>query len=142
VCFSRHNGANVIFFYNHSFLFLYFLCAFYFISSASLFRKPPSPEVIATLLLMKCEPCWSKLEDEGAFLVLTSLRPFFMLWATRKWTQLTGYLVNDVIAYDVCALLGPKADRGAFEELLESVGLHGRAEHMVVSAADLLRLIF
>lgn len=37
----------------------------------------------------------------GAYLVLTPVRPFYMLWATRKWTQLTGYLVNDVIAYDI-----------------------------------------
>jgi hypothetical protein len=95
-------------------------------------RKPPSPEVIASLLLMKSEPCWSKLEDEGAYLVLTPLRPFFMLWATRKWTQLTGYLVNDVIASDICTLLGPKADHFAFEECLEAVGAYGRTQHIMV----------
>lgn len=33
-------------------------------------RKPPSPEVIASLLLMKSEPNWSKLEDEGEPLCL------------------------------------------------------------------------
>ena len=53
-------------------------------------RTPPSAEVIASLLLMRSESGWSKLEDEGAYLVVTPLRPFFMLWATRKWTQLTG----------------------------------------------------
>jgi hypothetical protein len=89
--------------------------------------------VIASLLLMKSEPAWSKLEDEGAYLVLTPLRPFFMLWATRKWTQLTGYLVNDVIAYDICTLLGPKADHSAFEEALEAAGSAGKAQHIMVS---------
>ena len=82
---------------------------------------------------MKSEPNWSKLEDEGAYLVLTPLRPFYMLWATRKWTQLTGYLVNDVIAYDICTLLGPKADHYAFEEMLESVSAYGKTEHIMVS---------
>ena len=98
------------------------------------YRKPPSPEVIASLLLMKSEARWSKLEDEGAYLVLTPLRPFYMLWATRKWTQLTGFLVNDVIAYDICTLLGPKADHFAFEECLETVGAYGRTEHIMVGA--------
>lgn len=96
-------------------------------------RKPPSPEVIASLLLMKSEPGWSKLEDEGAYLVVTPLRPYFMLWATRKWTQLTGYLVNDVIAYDICTLLGPKADHLAFEAALDSVAGSGKSEHIMVS---------
>lgn len=41
--------------------------------------------------------------------------------------------MNDVIAYEVSTLLGPKADHFAFEEALESVGLYGRAEHIVVS---------
>ena len=62
-----------------------------------LHRKPPSAEVIASLLLMQSEPRWSKLEDEGAYLVLTPLRPFYMLWATKKWTQLMGKFVCCVI---------------------------------------------
>ena len=48
--------------------------------------------------------------------------------------------MNDVIAYDVSTLLGPKADHFAFEECLESVGLYGRAEHIVVSDASVVFL--
>ncbi len=51
-------------------------------------------------------------------------------------------MVNDVIAYDVSTLLGPKADHFAFEECLESVGLYGRAEHIVVSGMPLYIISF
>ncbi|KAJ1435098.1 hypothetical protein B484DRAFT_393722, partial [Ochromonadaceae sp. CCMP2298] len=93
-------------------------------------RPPPSSHVIDSLLRMRLEPAWGRLEEEGAFLVLTPQRPFFMLWATKRWTQLTGYLVNDLIAYEVFALLGPKTDLGMIDRVLGS-GSRGRSEHVM-----------
>ena len=56
------------------------------------------------MLLMQSEPRWSKLEDEGAYLVLTPLRPFYMLWATKKWTQLMGTCVCFVLFVNNCVV--------------------------------------
>jgi hypothetical protein len=33
--------------------------------------------------------------------VLSPSGPFLVLWATKRWTQLTGYLVNDVIGASI-----------------------------------------
>ncbi len=81
--------------------------------NSSIIRHVPSAEVMETLSLMKAEAKWSKLEDEssntptGSYLVVTATRPFYMLWATKRWTQLMGYLVNDIIAYELSVLFGP-----------------------------------
>jgi len=48
-------------------------------------------------MVMRNEPKWTGLDEDGAYLVLSPSGPFLVLWATKRWTQLTGYLVNDVI---------------------------------------------
>jgi hypothetical protein len=53
--------------------------------------------LIAALSVMRSEPKWTGLDDDGASLVLSPSGPFLVLWATKRWTQLTGYLVNDVL---------------------------------------------
>lgn len=95
-------------------------------------RAPPSPAVMATLSVMQSELNWSNLEEEGsAYLVVTSASPYFILWSTKKFTQLTGFLVNDVIAYDFDILSGPLTNKTTMNEMLNNV-IQGNAEHLVV----------
>jgi hypothetical protein len=57
--------------------------------------------LIAALSVMRSEPKWTGLDDDGAYLVLSPSGPFLVLWATKRWTQLTGYLVNDVLGASI-----------------------------------------
>lgn len=107
-------------------------------------RHVPSPEVMETLSLMKSESKWAKLEDEStfsttnsnvhsnAYLVVTAQRPYFMLWATKKWSQMMGYLVNDIIAYELSVVFGPQTQNiKKLESLLDAVN-EGNPQHMVL----------
>ena len=96
-----------------------------------------------TLSRMQSEPRWAKLEQDSmshatcSYLVLTAQSPFFMLWASRRWTQLTGYLVNDIIAYEVAALFGVHTQNAARVESLCEVVVNSQGarspQHTVLS---------
>jgi hypothetical protein len=75
------------------------------------YRKAPSPTLMNALSVMKNEYRWAKLEEQGAYLITSPEPPFIILWATKKWTQLTGYVLNDILAEDISILSGPKTDK-------------------------------
>jgi hypothetical protein len=106
-------------------------------------RHVPSAEVMETLSRMRAETRWQRLEDDSAhsptssYLVLTPQRPFYMLWATKRFTSLLGYLVHDLIAYEFSVLFGPHVQavqrvENALEEVATSQGLKA-PQHMVLS---------
>lgn len=80
----------------------------------------PSPELMETLNVLKGESNWGKLEDlTDSYLVITPEAPYYMLWATRKWSQLLGYFINDILAQEISSLFqGPNV---LFEKILTSI---------------------
>lgn len=104
-------------------------------------RPPPSSALIDSLMQMQRESRWQRFEDfcEGV-LVLTPEPPYCILWATKKWTLLTGYLLNEVLALDVDVLTGARTDkrrlRGCFD-----VAKTGQVAHIVVSVFVFLGVI-
>lgn len=96
------------------------------------FRNPPNAELIKELRKIQGEPQLRMLEDQGALLLLSPLSPYYMLWATRNWTQLTGYLVNDVVAYDINLLFGPQTDDQKIQHLLSLLHF-GEPQHLMMN---------
>jgi hypothetical protein len=78
-------------------------------------------KILSSLNIMRLETGWEKLADEGAFVIITFEKPYFILWATKKFTQLTGYLVNDVLASSFENLLNTKTDMDVFNNFFDGI---------------------
>eukprot|EP01038_Epipyxis_sp_PR26KG_P009397 gene9397-12656_t len=100
-------------------------------------HSPPSSAIMSTLALMQSETLWGRLEDDdSAHLVISAHAPFYILWATRKWTQLTGFLLNEVIALDVedhFPLYGVNTNHQLFIKKLNDVGITCYAQHLLTT---------
>ena len=94
-------------------------------------RNAPSRELIEAVSAMKAEVQWSKLEDDGAYVIITPIAPYYMLWATKRWTQVMGYFVNDLLGLDISLLFGPKTDVMALLSLLSTM-ITGHSLHIMV----------
>lgn len=78
-------------------------------------------KILSSLNIMRLESGWEKLAEEGAFVIITFDKPYFILWATKKFTLLTGYLVNDVLASSFENLLSIKTDMGVFNNFFDNI---------------------
>lgn len=92
----------------------------------------PSSSLMAAVSAMKRESRWLTLEESGqACVVLTPAEPQLIVWATKQWTNLTGYFINELIASELSCLYGPHTNRAAiataFREICHDV--HPSAAH-------------
>jgi hypothetical protein len=93
--------------------------------------QPPSPQLLSALAVMQLEEKWLLLEDQGAFAITTSAPPHSIVWATRSWCKLTGYLLNEVLSLDIITLFqGSSVDRELVTALLNDAAM-GKPAHCV-----------
>lgn len=95
-------------------------------------RHPPTAAMLSALLPMQLERRWMRLEEEGAFVIISAEAPFYILWATKKWSKLTGYLINEVLSFHISLIMGPQKECERFLKALENV-LDGNSVHLVCS---------
>jgi serine/threonine protein kinase len=75
-------------------------------------RRGSMPLVVSqALLTVRRESQWEMLEQAGAFLILSAEFPFLVLGATKKWSQITGFLLSDIIARDLSFLEGTLSNK-------------------------------
>ena len=83
-------------------------------------KKETSERLFSALSCMKLESGWERLNDEGAFLIFTP-PPMKAVWATRKWTLLTGFVWNDILCCELSFLSGASTDMLMVDKLLSTV---------------------
>lgn len=54
--------------------------------SSSTFATP-SPLLLSAVANMSLDKRWRLLEGEGSFIVLSAIKPFCVLWATKAWSE-------------------------------------------------------
>jgi hypothetical protein len=90
----------------------------------------PSKELIESVNAMKLDKNWSKLEGDGSYIVLSPYQPFYMVWATKKWTQSMGYFIHDLLGVEISLLYGPKTDVMGILRSFERV-MYGQPQHLM-----------
>eukprot|EP01035_Chromulina_nebulosa_P017731 gene17731-23323_t len=96
-------------------------------------KHPPSAQLLSALSKMQSESNWMRLEEDGgAFLIVANEEPYYIVWATKAWSKMTGYLLNEILACDVSVIEGKSSDRGLLTEAIFSAAL-GVPRHVVVS---------
>jgi hypothetical protein len=68
------------------------------------------------------------LEELGAFLILGAQFPYLVIGATKKWSQVTGFLMSDVLARDLSFLEGAQSNKVLFRFICAEAS-KGRAAH-------------
>ena len=53
-------------------------------------RHPPTATLLSALLPLQLERRWMRLEEEGAFVIVSAESPYYILWATKKWSKVSG----------------------------------------------------
>jgi hypothetical protein len=90
----------------------------------------PSKELMESVGAMKLDKNWAKLEEDGAYVVLSPYHPFYMIWTTKKWTQVMGYFIHDILGVEINLLFGPKTDVLAIHRAFEKV-IQGYPQHLM-----------
>jgi hypothetical protein len=84
--------------------------------------------VARAISTLRSEPAWDELEALGPVLILGAQFPYLVIGATKKWSQLTGFLMSDVVAKDISFLEGAQSNKVLFRHVCAEV-CRGHASH-------------
>lgn len=101
----------------------------YLTSSIVLIYRPNLPAAVARAIsTLRAEPAWDALEGLGPVLILGAQSPYLVIGATKKWSQLTGFLMSDTIAKDLSFMEGAQSNKALFRQVCAEV-CRGYAAH-------------
>lgn len=91
--------------------------------------RPNLPASVArAIATLRAEPAWDALESLGPVLIVGAKKPFLVIGATKKWSQLTGFLMSDVVAKDLSFLEGAQSNKVLLRHVCAEV-CKGRSAH-------------
>lgn len=88
--------------------------------------------VARAISVLRNERACEALEEKGAYLIMGAQFPYLIIGATRKWTQITGFLLSDILARDISFLEGAQSNKVLFRYIC-SEACRGRAAHAVIT---------